>query len=68
VICVGAFNLCGLPSAKTLQGLRDTGASLHRTDLQGTILIETDGTTYSVDPQRGALVFLPVGLRAWPAE
>jgi competence protein ComEC len=60
VISVGAINPYGLPSAEALQRLRDTGATLYRTDLQGTILIETDGTSYTVQPHRYLWIHMPL--------
>jgi competence protein ComEC len=68
VISVGAGNRFGLPSAEALQRLRNAGATLYRTDLHGTILVETDGGTYWVDPQRQQSAYLPMGLVGWPVR
>jgi competence protein ComEC len=64
VISVGAGNPYGHPSDVILHRLRHVGASVQRTDLQGSIVVQTDGTVYSVDPQRGILYYLPLGLRS----
>jgi competence protein ComEC len=48
VISVGASNPYGHPDPETLARLYDAGATIYRTDLQGTIVVTTDGTTYSV--------------------
>lgn len=65
VISVGASNPYGHPSPETLQRLRDAGATVCRTDDDGTIVATTDGTTYSV--QCGAsYIYLPLVLKAWP--
>lgn len=67
VISVGASNQYGHPSGQTLQRLRSAGATGYRTDLHGTILVETDGTTYWVQPERSVYIFLPLSLRGlWP--
>jgi competence protein ComEC len=60
VISVGAGNRFGLPSAEALQRLRDTGATLYRTDFHGTILVETDGASYMVQPDRYVWVRMPL--------
>jgi competence protein ComEC len=68
VISVGAGNRFGLPSAEALQRLRNAGVTLYRTDFHGTILVETDGGTYWVDPQRQPSAYLPVGLYVSPVQ
>lgn len=60
VISVGAGNRFGLPSAEALQRLRNSGATLYRTDFHGTILVETDGTSYTVKPDRYLSVLMPL--------
>ncbi len=50
VISVGA-NPYGHPAIETLQRLRDAGATIYRTDRQGTIVVTTDGTNYSVEEE-----------------
>jgi len=66
IISVGASNQYGHPDTDTLQRLQDAGATICRTDEDGTIVATTDGTTYSV--QCGAsYIYLPLVLKAWPA-
>nr|MCR4759255.1 MBL fold metallo-hydrolase [Oscillospiraceae bacterium] len=48
VISVGAGNDYGHPAESILRRLRDFGCVIYRTDLDGTVLFETDGSTYSV--------------------
>jgi competence protein ComEC len=48
VIEVGAGNDYGHPTSKTLSALQNTGTKVYRTDLDGNIVITTDGQTYSV--------------------
>lgn len=67
VISVGASNPYGHPASQTLQRVRSAGATVHRTDLQGTIVVTTDGTTYWVQPERAVYIFLPLSLHGfWP--
>ncbi|HAP93822.1 MAG TPA: hypothetical protein DCM26_04270, partial [Desulfotomaculum sp.] len=48
VISVGADNSYGHPTPETLQRLSDAGAKVYRTDLNGSVVVTTDGKTYSV--------------------
>ncbi|MEW6049147.1 MAG: MBL fold metallo-hydrolase, partial [Bacillota bacterium] len=48
VICVGD-NPYGHPSQEALKRLADAGVRTNRTDLQGTVVLTTDGKTYSFD-------------------
>lgn len=48
VISCGLDNRFGHPNQTTLDALRRAGASVWRTDLQGTINLQTDGRTYQV--------------------
>jgi competence protein ComEC len=48
VIEVGAGNAYGHPTSKTLSALQNTGSKVYRTDLDGNIVITTDGQSYSV--------------------
>jgi len=48
VICCGQGNKYGHPHQETLNLLKSMGISIYRTDLNGTILIETDGIDYQV--------------------
>jgi beta-lactamase superfamily II metal-dependent hydrolase len=50
IISVGP-NTYGHPSADTLQRLRDAFATIYRTDLQGTIVVTTDGTNYWIEEE-----------------
>lgn len=47
VIEVGS-NKYGHPAPELLKRLRDVGSKIYRTDIDGDIVISTDGTTYSV--------------------
>ena len=66
VISVGTSNPYGHPDSETLARLRDAGATIYRTDLHGTIVVTTDGTTYSVQPETSYL-YLPLVMRGWPS-
>jgi len=48
VISSGAGNRYGHPANETLERLREVNAAVYRTDARGTIIITTDGSTYSV--------------------
>lgn len=48
VIEVGAGNDYGHPNQKTLIDIQNIGADVFRTDLDGTIIVTTDGTTHTV--------------------
>lgn len=50
VISCGLGNRYGHPHVETLDALRRAGVNIWRTDLQGTINIQTDGKTYKVSP------------------
>lgn len=52
VISVGEGNAYGHPTEAVLSRLRDIGAMLYRTDLQGTITCISDGDTLSFSTQR----------------
>ncbi len=47
IISVGP-NSYGHPRAEVLQRLADVGAIIYRTDIDGTIVVSTDGVTYTV--------------------
>jgi competence protein ComEC len=64
-------NPYGHPTNETLSRLLAAGAEIWRTDEQGTILVVSDGTTYSVVPEIAPLppalsVYLPLLLRSEP--
>jgi competence protein ComEC len=53
IISVGQGNAYGHPVQDALQRIKDTGAEVYRTDLNGTIVVSTDGATYNVKTVRG---------------
>ncbi len=53
VIFCGKGNNYGHPHEETLEALQSFGIQIYRTDVNGTILVETDGKTYQVIPERG---------------
>lgn len=52
VISVGTGNTYGHPTAETLQKLQNVGVKIYRTDLNGNIIVTTNGKTYKVTTQR----------------
>ena len=48
IISVGADNSYGHPTQSTLNKLESIGATLYRTDIDGTVIVSTDGYTYNV--------------------
>lgn len=61
VICCGQGNKYGHPHQETLTLLQNLGINIYRTDLNGTILIETDGIDYQIFTEKE-------NIRAPPAE
>lgn len=59
IISVGD-NLLGRPDADVLQRLADSGARLWRTDMHGTVVVTSDGTSYRIFNTRS---LMPVLLR-----
>ncbi|MFA9380657.1 MAG: ComEC/Rec2 family competence protein [Acetanaerobacterium sp.] len=55
-ISCGLDNDYGHPHAETLQALDDRGVTVHRTDLNGTIVYTTDGANITVESENGELV------------
>ena len=53
VIFCGKGNNYGYTHEETLEALQSFGVQIYRTDVNGTILVETDGKTYRVIPERG---------------
>ena len=51
VISVGADNVYGHPAQSTLSNLAAIGATVYRTDKDGTVVFTSDGTNISVDKQ-----------------
>jgi competence protein ComEC len=52
VCSVGAGNAYGHPHPQTLQTLVDAGVTVFRTDLSGSVLFSSDGTTLSVEEEK----------------
>ena len=53
IYCCGVGNSYGHPHAETLTALADVGAKVYGTDVNGTVVVTSDGTTYQVDPRKG---------------
>lgn len=67
VIEVGKDNPYGHPHAPTLQRLADAGVTVYRTDRDGTVLVRSDGNTYSVTTENsGSGIWVPAA--AVPSE
>lgn len=54
VISCSADNSYGHPTDAALSRLRDCGAKVFRTDMQGDIVVESDGETVTMTPARNA--------------
>jgi len=52
IIEVGAGNDYGHPTQQTLAALQQAGSATYRTDLDGNIVVTTDGVSYTVSTQR----------------
>ncbi|MBC5823410.1 MAG: MBL fold metallo-hydrolase [Candidatus Eremiobacteraeota bacterium] len=50
IVSCGLHNVFGHPSPQTLEALRSVGALVYRTDLDGGISLQTDGSVMSVRP------------------
>jgi competence protein ComEC len=61
VISCGSDNEYGHPAQRTLDRIKPIVRALHRTDLEGTITIYTDGTSYRIETERPAPGDLWVG-------
>ncbi len=48
VISCGAGNTYGHPHQETLKNFENAGATIYRTDLNGTVVVRTNGHTYSI--------------------
>jgi len=55
IIEVGAGNDYGHPTQQTLAALQQTGSATYRTDLDGNIVVSTDGVGYTVSTQRQSI-------------
>jgi competence protein ComEC len=51
VISVGAHNTFGHPAQSTIDLLNRTGVKVYRTDLDGAVIIQTDG--YNLEVRKG---------------
>lgn len=51
IVMVGKNNKYGYPSRKVLERLKNNKSKLYRTDLNGTIIVTTDGIRYNVTPE-----------------
>jgi beta-lactamase superfamily II metal-dependent hydrolase len=56
IISVGAGNTYGHPAPGTLSKLQASGLKVYRTDLNGNIVVSTDGKTYQVQTQKASVV------------
>jgi competence protein ComEC len=52
IIEVGAGNDYGHPTKKTLSALQSTGSKVYRTDLDGNVVVTTDGQNYAVSTEK----------------
>ena len=52
IISAGAGNSYGHPTASVLARLKASGAEVHRTDLDGTVSVKTDGNSWQVETER----------------
>jgi competence protein ComEC len=64
VISVGN-NSYGHPAAETIARLLAAGARVWRTDINGTIVITSDGVTYTVEPST-VYIYLPLVIKSTP--
>lgn len=55
IISAGAGNPYGHPHAEVVNRLRTAGSAVYRTDVDGTVIIETDGASYRVQVERGSI-------------
>lgn len=68
VISCGAGNSYGHPDQDTLSRLRDAGATVYRTDLQGTVICESDGEAVTFTTERDTAPTPPRSDREEPPE
>jgi competence protein ComEC len=59
-------NSYGHPSADTISRLLAAGARIWRTDQLGTIIVVSDGTTYTIPSSTGYKVYLPLVMNSAP--
>lgn len=60
IISVGADNDYGHPSNEVLTRLQSAGANIYRTDEKGTIIVTTNGSTYSINASPSTSITAPV--------
>jgi beta-lactamase superfamily II metal-dependent hydrolase len=53
IYCAKTGNSYGHPHIEAITGLQGLGVEIYGTDINGTIVVATDGKTYSVQPERG---------------
>jgi beta-lactamase superfamily II metal-dependent hydrolase len=53
IYCAKTGNSYGHPHIETITALQGLGVEIYGTDVNGTIVVVTDGRTYSVQPERG---------------
>ena len=56
IYMAGVGNSYGHPHAETISALQNIGAQIYGTDVNGTIVVSTDGNTYSVTTEKQATV------------
>ena len=66
VIEVGKDNPYGHPHQATLRNLADAGVTVYRTDLDGTVLVRSDGTSYSVLTEKSGADIWTTAIAAAP--
>ncbi|MCJ7790779.1 MAG: hypothetical protein MUP69_11530, partial [Candidatus Atribacteria bacterium] len=60
IIFCGKGNQYGHPHQETLTLLQNLGINIYRTDLNGTILVETKGTDYQVSTEKESIRAPPI--------
>ena len=60
VICCGQGNKYGHPHQETISLLQSLGIEIYRTDLNGTILIKTDGIDYQIFTEKESIRAPPI--------
>lgn len=60
IISLGQDNMYGHPHKQTIDTLTDAGATIYRTDRDGTIQVRSDGNTYAVKTGRETGGLLPL--------
>ena len=61
IYMAGEGNSYGHPHGETIATLHDFGAVIYGTDIHGTIIVETNGTTYNVQPTNILQPVVPAG-------